>query len=331
MPSFGIIFGYGAVALAALVPVVGWAYLFSYFSGDALSARRFAAGMASGGAAALAILLLNRALSGNLAAFHPYAALGASPFPWEFFAGLAGSGLVLLAAGALLAVSVVPDPLPALKVAARAVPAVILAALAIALARAALGRWEFWGFARAVEVGGKPYASLGALLAYFLAVGAVEETAKFGNWLPGFPRARSPKDALMAALFVALGFVFVENVVYAAAEIRAGRSAFGNIAVRSVFSAAVHMLCAAYLASKVIGAPTPRAFVGRAGYGLLAAAAIHGAFNAGTSAGWSWVPLLYLAAGYVMAGKAFAREDMTGGGIPPCGEADLPGPVPTAA
>lgn len=313
MPAFSEILAWALVAAAALVPIVGWGYLFSYAGGDPLSARRFAGGMAAGALAAGVIFALDRAFTGALAPFHPYAyPAGESPFPWRFFLGAAGSGLALLALAALAAAGLARDPLPGLKLAAKAAPAVAAFALALSLLRLGLEAAPEWRLSAAVTARGVQYASLTLAFAYYLAVAGVEEVSKLGHAVPSFPGARDARDAVLTALFVALGFAFFENVLYVKSQWdAAGAGAIATLAFRSLFSTFLHAGATAVAAAWTVRDARFAKLVPNAAVGLMLAALLHGAFNAGTSAGWGWVPFAYLVGGYLIGGRAFYREETT--------------------
>ena len=311
MPAWSDIFAWAAFAAASLVPIVGWGYLFSYVGGESLSARRFAGGLVAGCLSAAVIFALDKIFSGEgLAAFHPYAAPETGEgFPWRFALGLGGAGAAIMSLAALAAAAVVKDPLPGLALAAKAVPAVLLAALVLALARLGLENAPAWPLASPFSARGVAYASLGLALAYYLAVAAVEEICKLGHAAPSFPAAKDGRDVVLTALFVALGFALLENALYVRGQWSAGHNPFGTWAFRSVFSTLLHAGAAAVAAWWLARDARWSRLVPNAAVGLALAAGLHAFFNAGVAAGWAWVPLAYLAAGYAIGGRALYRED----------------------
>lgn len=329
MPVFSDILAWSLVAMAALVPIVGWGYLFSYAGGDALSARRFVGGLLAGAVSAAVIFALDRAFTGGLAPFHPYTAPTAgAAFPWQFLLGAAGSGLALLALASLAAAGLARDPLPGLALAAKAAPSVVLFAVALTLLRLGLEASPAWNLSTAVSARGVQYASLTLAFAYYLAVAAVEEISKLGHAAPSFPGARNAKDAVLTALFVALGFAFFENVLYVKSQWdAAGSGAIATLAFRSLFSTFLHAGATAVAASWLVRDLRFSKVVPNAAVGLLLAAFLHGAFNAGTAAGWGWVPFAYLAGGYLIGGKAFFQEDPTSDDTPLPEDPALPEPA----
>lgn len=311
MLSLSDILSWALIAIAALIPIVGWGYLFSYASGDPLSARRFAGGILTGALAAGIIFALDRAFAGALAPFHPYNAPAMqTAFPWQFLLGATSAGLALIALAALIASGLARDPLPGLTLAAKTAPAIPLFALVLTLARWGLESAPAWNLASPITgAHGVTYASLTLAFAYYLAVAAVEEISKLGQALPGFPGARDVRDAVLTALFVALGFAFLENILYVQSQWTQGGNALSTLAFRSIFSTFLHVGTATVAATWLLRDFRFLKLVPNVVIGLALAILLHGAFNAGTGAGWGWIPFAYLAAGYLIAGKVFYQED----------------------
>jgi RsiW-degrading membrane proteinase PrsW (M82 family) len=151
--------------------------------------------------------------------------------------------------------------------------AIVPAALA-ELGLAALSPWLDPGLA---TLGGQPVALPLAIVVFTLAVGAVEETAKYlAAWV--LPRHRrefdEPVDGIIYGCAAALGFAAIENVKYFAV----GRMSGAVIAVRSFETVPAHMFFGA-----IWGYAMGRTLVSRKArvLPLLALAALaHGAFDA---------------------------------------------------
>lgn len=304
------IFSWALVGTAALVPIVGWGYLFSYVGGDQLSAKRFLGGIVAGGLAAAIIFVLDQTFTGTLASFHPYIApsYGGS-FPWRFFLGAVGSGIALLLLAALAAAALARDPLPGIIFATKITPAVILFTLALTLTRWGLSYAPDWQLAAPFSARGATYTSLTLAFAYYLTVAAIEEISKLGHAAPAFPKSKNIRDAVLIALFVALGFAFLENTLYVHSQWTTGGNAVSTWAFRSLFSTLLHVGATAVAAWWLARDTRFWHLVLNATIGLGLATLLHAGFNTGTAAGWGWVPVVYLIAGYVLGGRALYQED----------------------
>ncbi|HRI35985.1 MAG TPA: PrsW family glutamic-type intramembrane protease [bacterium] len=164
------------------------------------------------------------------------------------------------------------------------------------------------------------YATVGAIFFYYVLVAASEEAVKHFGFLSGsFPSSGTLQQALVSGTFVALGFSFVENILYLATIASSG-SVFSGIywqtlGYRSVFSTFLHVTCSAMLAVSFFGSfiasdrMTPwMAFRRYLIYGVGAAILVHAVFNSAMVLGFPGIVFAYLVGGYLYITSIFSSE-----------------------
>ncbi|PID86410.1 hypothetical protein CSB08_00300 [Candidatus Gracilibacteria bacterium] len=163
------------------------------------------------------------------------------------------------------------------------------------------------------------FNSIRLIIFYYIIVGFVEETTKHFNFLgTSFLYIKSVKSGVLYAIFIALGFSFVENILYLYGNfIKLGLTSelVQIYFLRSIFSVVVHILCSsivAYYFSRALltyrknnlNFPFIKVFF----LGLFIGILLHAIFDITLTLGFSFVILIYFMFGYFYVTSIFYKE-----------------------
>jgi RsiW-degrading membrane proteinase PrsW (M82 family) len=154
---------------------------------------------------------------------------------------------------------------------------------------------------------------------YYLLVSFIEETSKHFNFLQSSVlHIKSIKDWVLYAIFVALGFSLVENILYLY-DYYTDYWLSGWLVqiyfMRSIFSVIVHVLCSSVVAyyfsralllyrERDLSLPYLRIFL----YGLFISILLHLFFDVAITLGFSFIMFLYFIWGYLYVSSIFYKE-----------------------
>ena len=303
----GEVLSFLLAGIAAFVPVLLWAYAFSYIEAEQGSIRRFALGIFVGSVAVIPVAFMQEILAMiGLEKYNIFVLIsrGISAFTgWEALLLL----LAIIIAIALVLLFAVRGETSGIRLFFRSVLASIVASIFFPL---------FWlGFLgtsnSSVQVSIASATLTGFVsitLAYFV-VALVEECGKHLSIFSLASPAEIAENAIKFAIFSALGFAFFENILYFIQAFAAGGGA-GIWVSRSLFSIGVHIVSAVMLA-------VPLAYARKSGvpvkfFALLGAFFLgiffHAFFDIGLSFGKMWVIFLYFGIGYLYMTKVLYKE-----------------------
>jgi len=164
-----------------------------------------------------------------------------------------------------------------------------------------------------LTIQGNVFVTFSSIILVYVFVALLEETMKHVSLYGSINALFERKDILLFAVYSALGFVFLENIVYLShigENSGFGSSFFGTLASRSIVSLLLHVFASLILAlgfikySKLGGFPAMIAFV----QGLLGAVFVHALFNVSLTYGKSGIIMLYIFIGYFFFTKVFLDE-----------------------
>jgi RsiW-degrading membrane proteinase PrsW (M82 family) len=154
---------------------------------------------------------------------------------------------------------------------------------------------------------------------YYLIVGILEEVSKHFSFLgSSFIDMDSVKKWALLSVFIALGFGFVENILYLSTILSSkglGSDLITTWIFRSIFSVFVHIFCGMIVASAFWRAnlnPINTWKIGR--YmkvfllGIIASIAIHAIYDVGLTFGFTAIIFIYLIVGYLYCTGVFHRD-----------------------
>ncbi len=164
-----------------------------------------------------------------------------------------------------------------------------------------------------LTIQGNVFLTLSGIVVVYVFISILEESMKhlslYGSVGPGLDR----REILLFAVYSALGFVFLENIVYLS-HIREsagfGGTFFGTLFSRSIVSLLLHIFASLILALgfakyvRLAGFAAVFAFV----QGLIGAIAVHALFNISLTYDKSGIILVYIFIGYFFFTKVFLDE-----------------------
>lgn len=309
-----------ATAIFAFVPVLFWGYLFSYYDNSTSSARRFLAGLVFGGLAIALVLSFDSLLSlVGLQEANPFTLVAhAEGGVFSFLGGYVGMTVVFAVAASVFGF-LFGSAGTTVRQRLLSVGAFVLAGIAtVVLWRLASASGLYASaLSSPLRLEGAVYASAAAVVLYYVLVAASEEAVKHFGFLAGYsPDADTLARAVIAGMFVALGFSFVENILYLA-NIASSGSLFSGLywqtlGYRSVFSTLLHVTCSAVLAAAFYRAfieKTPAPFTRYLVVGVGASVLAHAVFNSSMVLGFPGIVFVYLVGGYLYITSTLATED----------------------
>ncbi|MCH2188292.1 PrsW family intramembrane metalloprotease [Candidatus Gracilibacteria bacterium] len=311
----------------SFLPIVVWAYVFSYIDDDPRNRKRFFMGIFGGVCAGLPILffplLLDRFNISGLNVFSylsGFSHIGETVYASTGLAIFIGFlGLVSCIGGFLLLKNFFQLQSLFFKNMS------ILVLLSFLLGLVIFGFHTLFGrFDMSVESGiflGEVFLnSFQLIILYYFVVAFIEEAGKHFNFLQSsMDQIRSPKSALLYAIFVALGFAFIENILYLFSVYKNmgwGMELLEVYFFRSVFSVFVHVIC-----SSVVAYFFSRAFLAYPGQdfslkyikiffsGILLALILHLLFDVALTLEWGFVLFFYFIGGYLAVARLFYSEE----------------------
>ncbi|MDD3301972.1 MAG: PrsW family glutamic-type intramembrane protease [Candidatus Gracilibacteria bacterium] len=174
------------------------------------------------------------------------------------------------------------------------------------------------GELRELSFGGVSVFGLNMIVFYYLFVALIEELSKHINFLGtslGF--VKTINKGVLYTFFVALGFVFLENILYIYNTYIAYGLSSDTITVyfsRSVFSLMLHIFCSgviAYYFSKAYleyGKSFNLGYVKNLLIGIFFSVLLHSFFDISLEFGWTFVMILYFVFGYFYITSIFYKS-----------------------
>ncbi|MDD2907948.1 MAG: PrsW family glutamic-type intramembrane protease [Candidatus Gracilibacteria bacterium] len=155
---------------------------------------------------------------------------------------------------------------------------------------------------------------------YYVIVAFIEEASKHFNFLQSSVfYIKSVKDGVLYAIFVALGFSFIENMLYLYNYYLSSGLSFELIKLyffRSAFSVMVHILSSSVLAyyfSKALilyrGKDLSFPYLKIFSFGLLMSIILHLIFDVALTLGFVFIIFIYFIGGYLYVSSIFYKED----------------------
>ncbi|MDD3646132.1 MAG: PrsW family glutamic-type intramembrane protease [Candidatus Gracilibacteria bacterium] len=316
------------IALISLIPIVIWAYIFSYIDDSSLNKKRFLVGVIGGGLSVLPILYMDKIVS--LINFEYLNTFAFAYRVRDFFSSLEFAFslelflLILVLFSFVLGVFVHKFN-NIMKVYLKNLIVFLVLVFLVSSFTYLLSffgnSFEFLNMSinSSIAFGSIVFDSLRLIIFYYLIVAFIEESSKHFNFLQSSVlHIDSIKTGVLYAIFVALGFSLIENILYfynIYSQLGLGRELVSTYFFRSIFSVMVHVFCSSVVAyyfskalllyrEKDLSFPYLKIFL----YGLFLAIAFHLVFDVALTLGFSFIIILYLVGGYLYVGSVFYRE-----------------------
>lgn len=296
--------------LLASVPVVIWGYVFSYYDGVVFRLHKFVYGGIAGAVSIVPILYAAQIYEyASFTGFLTVLSRMGNSLP-EFVGAFLASFWVPVGVFLVFLLAFSFSNLLKLRYTLFRVVGMILATSVVLglLAKffPVFGRGE-------LTIQGNVFMTLSSIILVYVFVALLEETMKHVSLYGSISALFERKDILLFAVYSALGFVFLENIVYLSGigeNSGFGSSFFGTLASRSIVSLLLHVFASLILAlgfikyTRLGGLSAMMAFV----QGLLGAVFVHALFNVSLTYGKSGIIMLYIFVGYFFFTKVFLDE-----------------------
>lgn len=163
------------------------------------------------------------------------------------------------------------------------------------------------------------FSSLKLVIFYYVVVAFIEEASKHFNFLQSsILQITTIKDGVLFAIFVALGFAFIENILYFYPLYQQGGISSELLKVyffRSIFSVIVHVICSsvvAYYFSKAYitykGKDLSIPYIKMFGYGIGVSVLLHLIYDVALSVWFGFIMFIYFIFGYLYVSSIFYKE-----------------------
>lgn len=315
------------IAFISLIPIVIWAYIFSYVDDSSLNKKRFFMWIVWWILSVIPILYMDKLLN-----IFNFKYLNTFDFVYnvkgfisslEF--GFSLQLLLIFLAWFSFIFGIFIHKFKVLKVYFKNILVFLILVFLLSLFIYTLSLfWDVFSFLNTkisdwINFGSIIFNSFKLIIFYYLIVAFIEEASKHFNFLQSSVlHIDSIQTWVMYAIFVALGFALIENILYFNALYEAYGFTWELVKTyfsRSIFSVIVHVFCSslvAYYFSKALilyrerdlSFPYLKIFL----YGLLLAIVFHLVFDVALTLGFSFILILYLVWGYLYVSSVFYRE-----------------------
>jgi RsiW-degrading membrane proteinase PrsW (M82 family) len=293
------------------IPILLWGYVFAYFDGTEFELSQFTMGIIAWGFGVLPI-----AYSTEIAHFfHTSSFIGTL---WSLPIGL--DALPLYSLWFFVPVSIlmlflsILHPHKAISL-IRPIAPVIFGAAGLILGLALM-------ISQVPNIGGGNLSlqgtvitSLSGIIIAYIFIASIEEALKHvSSYISIVPRVTTAKQILLVAIYSALGFVFIENILYLSGIVStAGADSsvyYSTLFSRSIISLLLHVFASLILALgfvRYLSEMTLKAGVAL-GVSFMMATVVHALFNIALTYGKVWIVALYGIVLYFFMTKIFLDE-----------------------
>ncbi len=312
------------ISIIALIPIVLWGYIFSYIDNSHLSRKRFIMGLIGWSLSVIPILFLEKLLESPWFSFlnifekitQTSTLFGIINFSMSLILFL-----FLIVGIAFISTSWTTRNRKMLKIYIRNI---IHFSLFIWIISVIIFFFSYIGVgSHSIEnsenFGDITFNTLKLIFFYYILIAFIEESSKHFNFLQSSVLyVKTIQNGVLYAIFVALGFAFIENILYIYSDFSQwGMSQLvaSTFFYRSVFSVMVHVLCSAivwyafskaYLENmnKILSFNYMKIFFSWLFVWIL----LHLIFDISLNFGLSFIIMVYFIWGYLYVSSIFYRE-----------------------
>jgi hypothetical protein len=306
----------------ALIPILLWGYLFSYIDNSPINRFRFFSGILAWWVSVFPILYMDKIIAYfwnlNLNIFENIANINNLSSSLNFFISL--NSFLLIIWILVLLISLIffyKNVTSSFKIYLKNILFIIIFSVIISSIifilfnifnfipnlNFEISSWvNFWETA---------FNSFKLVLFYYLLVGIIEEVSKHFNFIESsFIYIKDTKSAVLYAIFIALWFWFVENILYLSNIYNSSNSITSSLIwtffFRSIFSVFVHVTCSTIVAYyfaqwlqkyniKKLNSVFLKLFL----TGLMFSVIMHAIFDISLTLGFSFIIFIYFIFGYL--------------------------------
>jgi len=319
------IFFYIILTLISFFPIVIWAYIFSYIDDNPLNKKRFFIGVIWWWLSVMPILYLDKLLEvldfKYINIFYYVSQIKWFLTSLEFWLSLSLFLFIIVLSSFLLG-WFFNNIKKVLKVYFKNILVFLVFIFLLSVFTFVLNLFFTWvniPISNSIVFWGIVFNSLKLIIFYYLIVAFIEETSKHFNFLQSSVLyINSVKDWVLYAIFVALGFSLIENMLYLYnfyIEYGLTGELIKMFFLRSIFSVIVHILASSVVAyyfsrallmyrEKDLSLPYLKIF----SFWLLVSIFLHLFFDVALTLGFTFIMIIYFLWGYLYVSSIFYRE-----------------------
>ncbi len=248
------VFVFAMIWIFAFIPILIWGYIFSYLDNSVLNGRRFLAWIIAWAFSVVPVLYLENILDYfSLSNFNIFALISSHSSNY-FFLGLSIIIITLIISVFLFItwIMFIKDFEDVIKIYLKNIFVIVLFSLPFILVYFISDYLPFLrkNITNSIHVSNFVFNTLGLILFYYIIIWFIEEASKHFSFLPSsLAEINSIKKWVLLAIFIALWFWFIENILYLYSVYNQKWLFSGNFLVtwifRWIFSLFVHVLCSA--------------------------------------------------------------------------------------
>ena len=318
------IFSILLISIVSLIPIVMWGYIFSYIDSSSLSRKRFVVGLIWWAISVIPIFFLDKLLESPWFSFLNIfeKVTQSSSLFWALQFNISLTLFIfLLAWVAFMAVSWTTKSKKMLGIYVKNIA--IFSLFIVGLSLLILLFSLIWIGTETIQNGTSFWAvafnTVKLIVFYYILIAFIEEASKHFNFLQSSVlHIKTIQEWVLYALFVALWFAFIENILYfytQYSQTGLSSSLASTYFYRSIFSVMVHVLCSAvvwYSFSKVY--LKYRCLKFNLNYfkvfflWLFVWVLLHVIFDVSLTFGLSFMIMVYFIGGYLYVSSIFYKE-----------------------
>lgn len=312
------------IAGIVFIPVVMWGYIFSYLNDTLFSRRRFISGILWGAIAVIPIVFLEKILESPsfsvLNIFEKITQVDTGMWIVSFNISL-GFFIFTMAGVAFIFSSWIQRSKKLLAIYSKniiyfCVFVIIMSFIIFIVTQLDIGNSII---DNSTNFGNTLFNTTKLLIFYYFLVALIEESSKYFNFLQSSVlNIATPQNAVLYAIFVALWFAFIENILYLYNLYMWGKETMELLSTffyRSIFSIMTHILCSvvvAYSFTKIFLTHHWNGlhikYIKTLLIGIFAAVMLHLIFDISLSFWFGFIVILYFVWGYFYISSIFYKK-----------------------
>ncbi len=314
------------IVIITFLPILIWGYVFSYLDNSPLGSRRFAIGILAGALSVVPVLFMQEIMTSlHLESWNIFPLLAQGNEYWTL-------GLSLMITIGMIALCIFLFSLGIFSQSINKVWKVFMGSTGILfllwvlftlmhLVLFPLGIFESPLSNGGVTMGWVVFGTLKLVFFYYIVIALIEEASKhFCVVTSSLPNIDSVKKWVLFSIFIALGFGFIENILYLKniAE-QSGLLSSGVVTTwifRSIFSLMTHIICSVivglYFSRALLSytsSPRLLSYVQTLLYGFIFSMIVHAVFDISLTLWFTGIIFIYFFAGYLGITRVFYEEE----------------------
>ncbi|MDD2487420.1 MAG: PrsW family glutamic-type intramembrane protease [Candidatus Gracilibacteria bacterium] len=310
------------IGIFCLFPILIWGYIFSYIDNSDFHSRRFVSGIIAGAFSVVPVLYLENILRFfGLNDINIFSLVSTGSGFFLIFSSIFAISMIIAILLFFMTLFFINDFANLIKIYYRNILSLLLYSALFGFVYMIARNIPFLDFEikNPVSIGSNIFNTFFLILIYYMIIGFIEEISKHFSFLPSsLSEINSAKSGVLLAIFIALGFGFIENILYINNIYldKGGLSGdiFSTWIFRGIFSLFVHVLC-----SVIVGSYFSKAYLFYSDSmiryirvflsGIIISVIIHAIFDISLTLSFTAIIFIYLMFGYLYVTKIFYKEN----------------------